>query len=123
MKVPHVHLGRSADNLLGSGFFQVLWPRSVQRRNQKTLCHLRLSLFVLTGFPVSPSLEVSGGIIKATVSEGTELEHLFSFLQTRTELLRGGLACPVRVLIYLLRKVLTLAVKDGETLLFYTGGS
>ena len=46
---------------------------------------------------MSPSLEVSGGIIEATVSEGTELEHPFSFLQTRTELLRGGLACPVRV--------------------------
>ena len=127
MKVRSVHLGCMADNLLGSshGVFGCAIS-SVEIRNPYAI-YISL-FFVLTGLPVSPSLEVSGRIIKATASEGTEFAFVWTsvFIPAnsfaKTEVLRGGLPCRVRMPLYLLRRVLTLAVKmvrtSGEFIFF-----
>ena len=87
LKVP-IHPGRrpSADNLLGSGhgrFGCAVSNRSP--RNQKTVCDLYVSFFVLTALPVWRSHEVSGRTPRLQHPEAQSLpsfEYLFSYLQT-----------------------------------------
>jgi hypothetical protein len=84
-----MHLGRTAVNLLGSSIASLAakcqtFPAS---KSENPMRSTALS-FVSTGFPVSPSLELSGRIIEVTASESSpSFEHPFSFLQT---LFQGG---------------------------------
>ena len=86
MKVRCVQLGRRADNLLGSSVATLAVEcQTFPASKSEPYAIYVFPFFVLTGLPVSPSLEVSGRISRLhheKAQSSPSFEHPFSFLQT-----------------------------------------